>query len=335
MREHAEKILKITSCVLVALLLFQLVRALVRNDPFGHVIIPAVPTLAAATNGPAAGGPGAPAMPAPIPVPPNSGTNLAQAGTNQLGTSVVVKTQPTNLVANSAATNPAAQLASTNSGTNLPVVLAAGKSDGNSTNGDKLSPPLAAAKPATNSVAVTNLVSSTNSTLLAGTNLALSANAPPAAGTNQDGTNALAAAAKKPHGHHPPMMGMGGPGMGMPMMGMPAMGMGGPLPEFPPVVRSRIDQIVSSELLGPIMHPMPIGLLGIAGDDAFLRAGTGQTGLVKVGDTLGDLKLIRIGINRVLVEQNGQQQELMIFSGMGGESLLTTPDKNSNETTNH
>jgi hypothetical protein len=56
--------------------------------------------------------------------------------------------------------------------------------------------------------------------------------------------------------------------------------------------------------------------------------------MVKVGDTLGDLKLTRIGINRVLVEQNGKPQELTIFSGMGGESLLNTPDKNSNET-NH
>jgi hypothetical protein len=37
----------------------------------------------------------------------------------------------------------------------------------------------------------------------------------------------------------------------------------------------------------------------------------------------------------VLVEQDGQTQELTIFSGMGGESLLTTPDNQSNETTNH
>jgi len=113
------------------------------------------------------------------------------------------------------------------------------------------------------------------------------------------------------------------------------MGMGQPLPELPPVVRARIDKIVDSELLGPVIRPQPMALLGIAGNVAFLRSASGETGLVKEGDSLGDLKLIRIGINRVLVEQNGQKQELTIFSGMGGESLLTTPDNNSNETTNH
>ncbi len=65
-----------------------------------------------------------------------------------------------------------------------------------------------------------------------------------------------------------------------------------------------------------------MALLGIAGNIAFLRASNGQTGLVKEGDSLGDLKLLRIGINRVLVEAEGQKKELMIYSGLGGESLL-------------
>ena len=73
-----------------------------------------------------------------------------------------------------------------------------------------------------------------------------------------------------------------------------------------------------------------MALLGIAGEFAFLRSASGQTGLVKEGDSLGDLKLLRIGINRVLVEQNGQKQELMIFSGYGGESLLPTNTPNEN-----
>ena len=72
-----------------------------------------------------------------------------------------------------------------------------------------------------------------------------------------------------------------------------------------------------------------MGLLGIAGDVAFLRAPNGQTGLVKEGDELGGLKLLRIGTNRVLVEQDGQPQELTIFSGFGGESLMTKPKENS------
>jgi hypothetical protein len=310
MREHAETILKATCGVLVALLLFQTVRALVRNDPFGRVIIPAVPTLAAETNAPATGGPGGPPMTAVAPAPPNSGANLARAGTNQPETNAAAKIRSTNLVAIAGGTNAATSIVATNSGTNV-TAAAVVQTGGNSTNGDKLSPPQSVGKAATNLTVLTNSL--------------LASNSPALAGTNEAGTNVLAAAPKKPHSHHPPMMGMG----------MPGMGMGGSLPELPPVVRSRIDQIVSSELLGPVMHPMPMGLLGIAGNVAFLRAGTGQTGLVKEGDTLGDVKLIRIGINRVLVEQNGQQQELMIFSGMGGESLLTTPDKNSNETTNH
>jgi hypothetical protein len=102
--------------------------------------------------------------------------------------------------------------------------------------------------------------------------------------------------------------------------------------DLPPAMQTRISRIVDSEILGPVMRPLPMGLLGIAGEFAFLRSANGQTGLVKEGDSLGDLKLLRIGINRVLVEQDGQKQELMIFSGYGGDSLLPkqkdTPDEN-------
>jgi hypothetical protein len=73
-----------------------------------------------------------------------------------------------------------------------------------------------------------------------------------------------------------------------------------------------------------------MGLLGIAGQFAFLRSNSGQTGLVKEGDSLDDLKLLRIGINRVLIEQDGQKKELMIFSGYGGESLLPNDSTNEN-----
>ena len=78
---------------------------------------------------------------------------------------------------------------------------------------------------------------------------------------------------------------------------------------------------------------MPMALLGIAGKLAFLRSPSGQTGMVKEGEDLGEIKLLRIGINRVLVEQDGQPKELMIFSGLGGESLLPKPTVTSDETT--
>jgi hypothetical protein len=74
---------------------------------------------------------------------------------------------------------------------------------------------------------------------------------------------------------------------------------------------------------------MPAGLLGIAGNVAFLRSDDGQTGLVKEGDNLGNMKLLRIGVNRVLVEQDGEKKELMIFDGYGGESLMPTKQEKS------
>ncbi|MEI9863341.1 MAG: hypothetical protein WDN00_02040 [Limisphaerales bacterium] len=61
-----------------------------------------------------------------------------------------------------------------------------------------------------------------------------------------------------------------------------------------PAVQTRIDRITESEILGPVMHPLPMALLGIAGEVAFLRSSNGQTGLVKEGDSLGDIKLLRI-----------------------------------------
>jgi hypothetical protein len=298
MRERAELWLKGLCWLLVAVLLLQTVRALVRNHPFAHVAIPAVPILATDTNSTAGSN-----ILATAKAPVNGPTNLP-AGTNQTGTNQV----ETNLVAKLAATNaPPA----TNHETNLPPLVALEKPTTNSPG-------------RTNSLAPTNALATTN--VLAPTNTLASTNAGP------PGTNDLAAGhGKRSHSGRPPMMG-GGPFMG----GMPGMGgPGKPLPELPAVDRARVDKIVASELLGPVMHPLPMGLLGIAGNVAFLRTASGETGLVKEGDSLGDLKLLRIGFNRVLIEQNGQRQELTIFDGMGGESLLNTSDKNSNETTNH
>ena len=79
------------------------------------------------------------------------------------------------------------------------------------------------------------------------------------------------------------------------------------------------------------MRPLPMALLGIAGEVAFLRSANGQTGLVKEGDSLGDIKLLRIGINRVLIEQDGQKKELTIFSGYGSDSMLQKDTSNENK----
>jgi hypothetical protein len=117
-----------------------------------------------------------------------------------------------------------------------------------------------------------------------------------------------------------------------PMMGGPG---GKPAAKLSPEIQARVDRVVESEILAPVMHPMPMALLGIAGNVAFLRSPSGQTGLVKEGDDLGEIKLLRIGTNRVLVEQDGQKKELMIFSGLGGESLMPKTTETSDETTKH
>ncbi len=107
-----------------------------------------------------------------------------------------------------------------------------------------------------------------------------------------------------------------------PMRGMPSHSGVGTPSALPAEAQARVDQIVQSEILGPVIHPVPMGLLGIAGDSAMLRATNGQTGLVKAGGEMGGIKVLRIGTNRVLVETDGQKQELTLFNGLGGESLL-------------
>ena len=107
----------------------------------------------------------------------------------------------------------------------------------------------------------------------------------------------------------------------------PATAAGSPVPQPVPVptkVQVRIDRIVQSEILGPVVKPMlnPPALMGIAGQDAILRSPNGQVGLVRLGEELGGIKLLRIGTNRVLIEQDGQTKELSIFSGFGGPALL-------------
>jgi len=92
--------------------------------------------------------------------------------------------------------------------------------------------------------------------------------------------------------------------------------------DVPPAVRARVERITQSEVLGAVVRPLPMALLGIAGQDAFVRAPNGQTGLLREGEELGGVKLLRIGTNRVLIEHDHQQKELSVFSGFGSEPLL-------------
>jgi hypothetical protein len=180
----------------------------------------------------------------------------------------------------------------------------------------------------------TNVVKGTNV-------MAKSTNAPAAGETGQ--TNASSSPRRGDSQRSGPSEGMPGlpPGMTPEMMaGMPpemmAQMMGGGMPggrmgggmkkiELPPEVQARVDRIIDSEIFGPVIRPMPLALIGIADQEAFIRATNGQTGPVKVGGEMGGIKLLRIGVNRVLVEQDGEKKELTVFGGFGGESLMPKP----------
>jgi hypothetical protein len=128
----------------------------------------------------------------------------------------------------------------------------------------------------------------------------------------------------RPPGMPPGMAMIGGPPMGMPMGPMAA-------PKLPKEIKSRVERITDSEILAPVIHPMPTALLGIIGDTVFLRASNGQSGPVTLGKELGGVKLLKIGINRVLVEEAGQKKELTIFSGFGGHSLISNDKEKPHE----
>ena len=358
MRDRSEQILRIACLTLAALVVLQLVRAVFQASQLAGAKIPAVPTLETNTNSTA--GPASELKTqstnlaaAAAKIKTSLATNLAAAqtglGTNLVSTNseAVQKVGGTNSAStnseasqiaggtNSVATNAVAQIDGTTNSvpTNSEPAQSTSGTNSTSTNSEAASIAGATNSVSTNGVAQiavgTNSISinSTNSEAMriaGGTNL-LSTNVMAQTATNKNaiaGTNSVAAATTNTSGRQlPPSM------AGMP--GMP--GQPGSAPKLSPEIQARVDKIVSSEIFAPVMHPLPMGLLGIAGDTAFLRAASGQTGLVKPGDSLGDLKLLQIGINRVVVEQDGQKKELTIFNGFGGGSLLTNQDDTKNE----
>jgi len=98
-------------------------------------------------------------------------------------------------------------------------------------------------------------------------------------------------------------------------------------PSLPEAASAQIEKIKNSQILGMIMRPPPMAVLGIAGRDVLLRGPNGQTGLLREGESLGNVKLLQIGTNRVLVEENGQPRELLLFQGFGSDSLMPKPPK--------
>jgi hypothetical protein len=304
MRERYELGLKVVCAVLAAWLLFQAGRLLTRPNPLTNVKIPAMPTLASAgdsaTNS-AAGKTNA---------PNGSGKEAAKGKTNSTGLAALK------------GTNSASDLTSPKGASNSVNTPSVAKE---STHANEAAPVQSNAHSETNKmppiIAETSQHAGTNGgpLVMGSSNLIASAG-----GTNKtSGTNANSKTKKS----------------GMPP-DMAAMRAGGPgrqgrqkAPDLAPPLQARVDKIVDSELLGPVIRPMPMALLGIAGNVAIIRSPSGQTGLVKEGDEMGGIKLLRIGINRVLVEQSGEKKELMIFSGYGGESLMPKENEKTNEPT--
>jgi hypothetical protein len=288
MFERSERALKILCGVIGVLVLYRLVLVIVHINPLYHVTIPQLPSLPSATVETA----NATNSSAPSAMAGTNGVRQASAaqGTNHTG-------QVTNLVSGSSnlvghATNA--------------VALATNK-PGQSTN---------------------LLARSTNSVAQATNALAHATNSTPASRDGNPGPIAAPPPELARMGMPPGRMARMPPGAfpGMPPGGMP--GMPSPGPPLPPELQSRIDRVIDSEILAPVMRPMPMALLGIAGNSIFFRAPNGQTSLIKEGEESGGVKLLRIGVNRVLVEEQGEQKELTIFAGLGGESLLST-QKNS------
>jgi len=94
-------------------------------------------------------------------------------------------------------------------------------------------------------------------------------------------------------------------------------------PPAPTPTPDRYTTIESSGILGALPQgPPPPALLGFAGAYAIIRAPEGQTDLVPEGGTLGTVKVIQIGINRVLIEHKGKVEELSIFEGLGSQPLI-------------
>jgi hypothetical protein len=303
MPKRYEPIIRILCFALAAVVLYELAQAVRHLNPLRGITIPAPPALreeadnkAKETNGPA-GATGAANR--TNGAPPAKGTNVLADGSNGAPAKLV---SDTNAITKAA--SPATNL--TNEAmTNMVVAETTNRVPHES-------PGVVVSNTPGNSVS--NLTVSAPSGGR-GTNLPVERTA---AGTNRSGARA---SGERAGNAVPPSGGAaarGGAGPGQ------AGGRGGP--PLPPAIQASVDKIVDSELLGAVVRPQPMALMGIAGNAAFLRAPNGQTGMVKEGDELGGVKLVKIGINRVLVEEQGQKKELMIFSGFGGESLLPKPE---------
>lgn len=314
MRERSEMLLKLACLAVAALFLYRLGRAFIGGDPLAHLTIPDLPSLPA-VPGDSPGGKGTNL--APVAASGGKGTNnpARPSGMTTTNPPTTLLAEDTNKTAaspqNTVITNTNALLQVAEVSTNIGSTVLSHGSGSTNTNS---APRIAAS--GTNSVSSGELADKATNAASPG-QLAKK-------GTNSPQSQSGKKATNSPSRDTAPTA----------IDSNPRAMAGKKAADLPPAIQARVERITDSEILGPVVRPLPMGLLGIAGNVAFLRAPSGQTGLVKEGDELGGLKLLRIGINRVLIEQDGQKKELTLFSGYGGDSLLPKPKDTSNETTN-
>ncbi len=319
MPERTEKILRLVCLLLGALLAFQVLHLVLRRDGLAHLNIPALPTLAGDTNAPVGTKDEKPKGESPgAPLAASSGTNATNVASKTKG--------PTGTNATNVATAAI-------KGTKSSMMPEAERTN---TNNLALKT-LGITDPETNSTPLQKPETSGTNALTSGSLGTNGTNLAAAAGSQKKGTNAILMHTSGTNGTNliadqsSTNKATNAPGLAREAKkgpnSAPRAGGKSVAPELPPPIQARVDKIIQSEILGQIMRPMPMALLGIAGRDVFLRAPNGQTGLVKEGDELGGVKLLQIGINRVLVEEDGQKKELTLFSGLGSQSLLS--DTNS------
>ena len=322
MLERPQKVLRLACLIFGLVLVCQFALLIKRGDPLNRLTIPQVPTLASATETNSSAAKASEKKGTNSAASKDSekkGTNapasaeLGKAGTNGAAVKGTGKSS-TNGTAAISSTNQTAHNDRTNGtnvskGTDSEKVALIEEPEKAGTNAAKSK---AKGEGTTNSISTTNLAAAGTNLIVADKSGKQGTNSASKSGTNSPSPKELA---KK-----------GGPR---------SRGEPGKVPDdLPPLIKSRLERITMSEILGQIVRPMPMALLGIADKDVFLRAPDGQTGMIKVGGELGGVKLLQVGTNRILIEHEGQKKELTLFSGLGSETLMPKTTDKTNETTN-
>jgi len=306
MRDRREQFLKLSCLALGALLAFQLARFIIAGDPAKGLVIPALPSLPPEPDAQNVKG-------------TNSVTAKGAGKTNAPAVEAVVKTG-TNSTGSGGQTNSNVKIEGEKNGVEVGL---------KTPNSNSIAARGASQTLTTSAVIKAALIVATNDTnALPESSTNRQSNSLPSIALGRKGTNVLSSAGGAKSGTNSDVLRASSRTNSAPPG---RMAMGGKPVELPAEIKERVDRITQGEILGQVIRPMPMALLGIAGPHAFLRSADGQTGMIKEGEKLGSLKLIRIGNNRVLIEEEGEKKELSIFAGLGSETLMPAKEPPAKE----